>query len=191
MKLGSMSKKKGTRVIGIDSSTKSLAFAVFENDLPVTCGEVFFTGSTVTERLKDAKNKTRELVKSGVLKADYVAIEASIMVKSPSVAIDMSLVLGAILGELMVNNPEVHRVPPITWQTGIGNPNLKADEKAKIKKENPDQKPSWYQNAGRKLRKQRTLDIAKQHFTIQGDSDNVGDAVGLALYTNKHLTRRA
>jgi hypothetical protein len=39
------------------------------------------------------------------------------------------------------------------------------------------------------MRKQRTLDIARKHFKIPSNSDNVGDAVGLALYCTKTLTR--
>lgn len=185
-----MVRKRANRVIGIDASTNSLAFAVFENDLPVQCGEVKFVGSTVFERLVDAKAKTRALVDSGVLKADYVAIEAAIMVRNVQTAIDLAYVYGAIIGELMENNPEVHKIAPITWQSSIGNKNLTKAEKEQIQKDYPNKSKSWYQNKGRQIRKQRTLDIARQHFTIADGSDNVGDAVGLALYGSQTLTRR-
>lgn len=190
MTIGALTKVKANRVIGIDASTNSLAFAVFEDDKPVRCGEVVFKGATVFERLKDAKAKTKALVDSGVLKADYIAIESAIMVRNVQVAIDMAYVFGAILGELMESNPQVHKVAPITWQTAIGNPNLKKHEKQQLIEDAPGHKPSWYQNEGRKLRKQRTMDIARQYFNIPGDSDNVGDAVGLALYVSRALTTR-
>jgi hypothetical protein len=57
MALKDIMKVKGKRIIGIDASTNSLAFAIFEDDKPVQCGEVTFNGSTVFERLKDAKRK--------------------------------------------------------------------------------------------------------------------------------------
>lgn len=188
--IGKLTKVKASRVIGIDASTQSLAFAVFEDEKPVMCDEIFFEGQTVFERLKDAKKKTKALVDSGVLKADYVAIEAAIMVRNIETAIDLAYVYGGIIGELMENNPQVHKVYPITWQAAIGVPNLKKAEKEQIEKDNPGRKPSWYKNEGRKLRKSRILAIAKKQFSIPTDSDNIGDACGLALYASKALTRR-
>lgn len=190
MGIGRLMIKKANRVTGIDASTNSLAFATFEGDNPVQAGEIRFTGSTVFERLVDAKRKTRALVRSGILQADYVAIESAIMVRNVQTAIDLAYVYGAIIGELMEFNPEVVKVAPISWQSGIGNPNLKKAEKDALRVEFPGKSDSWYQNRGRQIRKQRTLDIARGFFDIPGDSDNVGDAVGLALHTSRTLTRR-
>lgn len=190
MGIGSMNKMKATKVIGIDASTNSLAFAIFDDGKPVRCGEVFFEGSTVFDRLLDAKKKTRALVSAGILQGDYVAIEASVMVRNIETAIDLAYVYGAIIGELMVLNPQVHKVYPISWQSGIGNPNLKTHEKDKLKKDYPDKSKSWYLSKGREMRKQRTLEIARKYFKIADGSDNVGDAVGLALFTSQTLTKR-
>ena len=190
MGIGSLTKKKGTRVLGLDTSTNSIAWALFDSGKPIKCGEVMLKGATVFDRLYDAKKKTQALVKAGDFVADYVAIEATIMARNINVAIDMAQINGVIIGELMVLNPQVHKIAPITWQSGIGNPNLKKDEKEQLRRDFPDHKPSWYQNEGRKIRKQRTLDIANQYFTITNNSDNVGDAVGLALYATKALTQR-
>jgi len=190
MGIGSLTKVKAKRVIGIDCSTNSLAFAVFEGENPIKCGEIFFKGKTVFERLADAKLKTKGLVEDGTLRADYIAIESAIMVRNIQVAIDLAYVYGAVIGELMVCNPEVHKVAPISWQSGIGNPNLKKAEKDKLISDNPGKSKTWYSNEGRKLRKQRTLDIAKEFFTIPGNSDNVGDAVGLGLYVSRVLTKQ-
>jgi Holliday junction resolvasome RuvABC endonuclease subunit len=185
-----LTKRKAGRVIGIDCSTQSLAYAIFDNGKAVTCGEVFFNGSDVYERLNDARRKTQALVDTGVLVGDYVGMEAAIGGKSVQVTIKLSYVYGAVLSVLMQNKMQVHTVAPITWQTFIGNPNLKKDEKEKLREDNPDRKASWYQNEGRKLRKARTLDFARQFFTIPTNSDNVGDAVGVAFYVNEQLTRR-
>lgn len=190
MGIGSLTKKKANRVLGIDSSTKSLAYAVFEDGKPVTCGEIIFTGKTVGERLYDAKKKVAALVAAGVLVADYVGIESTIMVQNHETAINMAYVLGAILGELMVNNPEVHKIPPITWQTAIGVPNLKPDEKKQIIADYPDQKPAWYKAKGREIRKARIMDIARKHFDISDGSDNKSDAVGIALHITQNVVRQ-
>lgn len=190
MGLGSLTKVKCQRVIGVDASTNSLAFAIFEGETPITCGEITFKGSTVFERLKDAKKKTRKLVKANVLKGDYVAIESAIMVRNVQTAIDLAYVYGAIMGELAEVTVNVVKVAPISWQSGIGNPNLKTAEKAAIQADYPGKSKSWYQNRGRQIRKQRTLDIARQYFKIPSGSDNIGDAVGIALFASRTLTKR-
>lgn len=189
MSIAQLTQTKAQRVIGIDCSTNSLAFAVFEGDTPVTAGEVRFRGQDVFERLNDARKKTQALVDEGILVGDYVSIESAIMVRNVQVAIKLAYVYGAVMGVIMQNKMKVNEVPPITWQSKIGNPNLKKAEKEALKEMYPGKSASWYQNKGREIRKQRTLDIAKQYFSIADNSDNVGDAVGLALYTRQVLTR--
>lgn len=189
MNFTDLTKRKAGRVIGIDCSTNSLAYAIFKNGKPEACGEVFFTGADIYERLNDARRKTQALVDAGILVGDYVGMEAAIAGKSSSVTIKLSYVYGAVLSVLMQNKMTVNTVYPITWQTYIGNPNLKKAEKEQLRIDNPDRKASWYQNEGRKMRKQRTLDFARQFFVIESGSDNVGDAVGVAYYTSKELTR--
>lgn len=190
MNYNSLTKRKAGRVIGIDCSTHSLAYAVFEDDKPVLCGEVQFNGADIYERLNDARRKTQALVDTGILVGDYVGFEAAIGGKSAQVTIKLSMVYGAVLSVLLQNKMDVVTVAPITWQTYIGNPNLKKDEKEQLRNDNPDRKDSWYANQGRLFRKARTLAFAKKYFTIPGDSDNVGDAVGIAYYTSEVLTKR-
>jgi Holliday junction resolvasome RuvABC endonuclease subunit len=190
MGFADLTKRKAGRVIGIDCSTNSLAYAIFDDDKPVLCGEVMFTGADIYERLNDARRKTQALVDSGVLVGDYIGMEAAIAGKSGAVTIKLSYVYGAVLGVLMQNKMQVVTVYPITWQTYIGNPNLKKAEKERLREQFPDRKASWYQNEGRKLRKQRTLEFARKFFSIPGGSDNVGDAVGIAYYTSEALTHR-
>lgn len=190
MSLAQLTKKQANRVVGIDCSTKSLAYAVFEDDKPVTCGEVFFEGRDVYQRLNDAREKTQILVDLGILVGDYVAMEAAVFVNSQDVLIKLSYVYGAILSVLMQNNMEVVTTRPLEWQNAIGNPTFKKAEKDKFKSEYPDHKTSWYSNEIRKIRKQRTLDKARQWFEIKSNSDNVGDAVGIAWYASTVLTKR-
>ena len=90
---------------------------------------------------------------------------------------------------LMQNGAEVVEVPPITWQTYYGVPNLKTAEKAKIAKDNPGRSKSWLQNEGRRIRKQRILEKSREFFKIESNSDNIGDAIGVAFYAANKLTR--
>lgn len=186
-----LTKVKAKKICGIDASTNSLAYAIFDGDEPVVADEVFFNGSTPFERLKDARVKVKELVEAGTFDGvDYIVIEAAIMVRNIQTAIDLAYVYGAIISELSVVCKELHKVAPISWQTGIGNPNLKKAEKEAIITEFPDKSKSWYQNKGRQIRKARTLAIAREFFPIESGSDNIGDAVGIALYATRTLTRR-
>ena len=186
--LGSLAKTKATRVLGIDCSTNTLAYAVFDRKVPVRCGEVMFKGDTVYQRLADAHKKIPPLVASGVLKADYIAFEGAFLGPNPQVGLALAYVYGAVMGGLMDAGMEVVSVTPISWQTFIGNPNLKAPEKLLLRQQNPNKSESWYKNAGREMRKQRTLSWARQHFTISTNSDNVGDAVGIAWFAVHKLT---
>jgi hypothetical protein len=167
-----------------------MAFAIFEDGKPIRAGEVFFEGATVFDRLKDARTKIAGLVKAGIFDGvDYIVIESAIMVRNIQTAIDLAYVYGAVISELSVVCKELHKVAPISWQSGIGNPNLKKHEKDQIQSDYPGKSKTWYSNKGREIRKGRTLDIARQYFVIPGDSDNVGDAVGIALFASKNLTR--
>jgi len=176
--------------MGIDCSTKSLAYGIFEGDEPVTCGEVQFQGASLYERLNDAHRKVPPLVKAGVLQADYIAFESAWTGPNPQVGINLAMVYGAVIGALMQAGMEVVTVPPLTWQAFIGNPNLKKAEKEQIKADHPGKSASWYSNAGRQMRKQRTLRFSQQFFKIDNGSDNVGDAVAIAYYANTQLTKR-
>lgn len=185
-----MTRVKAKRVCGLDASTKSLAFAVMEGENPIQCGEIHFKGSTPFERLKDARKKVRALVRAGTFDGvEFIAIESAIMVRNVQVAIDLAYVYGVIIGELSEVCKELHKVAPISWQSGIGNPNLKAAEKLVIQAEFPGKSKTWYQNKGREIRKARTLAIAREYFKIEDGSDNVGDAVGIALHSARTLTR--
>jgi hypothetical protein len=82
-------------------------------------------------------------------------------------------------------------VTPVAWQSYLGNPNLKPAERAAIKKANPGKSESWYKSEGRRMRKQRTLDIVRARFgpdLIHDNSDNASDAIGVAWYALNHRT---
>ena len=112
------------------------------------------------------------------------------MVRSTSVAIKMAYVFGAVIAALLKKGATVIEVPPISWQSFIGNKNLTLAEKNAIKKEFPGKSASWYQNKGRQIRKQRTIDFAKDNFGIELESDNVADSLGIAWWAVQNKTRR-
>jgi Holliday junction resolvasome RuvABC endonuclease subunit len=175
--------------MGIDCSTKSLAFGVFQNKQPLVCGEIHFEGDQLFKRLGDAQKKVGPLLDAGILNAEHVVFEGAVLVgKNARVGISLAYVYGAVIGKLLEAEMNVVTVEPLKWQTYIGNPNLKKEEREQLRKDNPGKSASWYQNAGRELRKQRTLAFSRKFFNIDSGSDNVGDAVAIAWYASQTLT---
>lgn len=168
-----------TKIIGIDASTNSIAFCLMDGKTPVKWGEVVFHGSTVYERLLDAKYKIKSLKER--LNYDTIYIEAAVSVKSVATGLKMAYMFGTIMGELMYDDTEVVEVHPLKWQGYINNPNFTKAEKQRVKEDFPGKSETWYKNKVRELRKQRTINFAKT-LGIETESDNVADAVGIAWW---------
>lgn len=186
--LSDLAKTKASRVMGIDASTQSVAFTIFYNRKPVKWGKINLSGSNIYDRMLDARLKVAALNQE--FQVDYIVVEAAIQVKSVDVAIKLAYVFGTIISELMSQGAKVVTVAPITWQSHIGNKLLTPDERAEIIKNNPGHKPSWYQNTGRKLRKQRTMDFFNKRYGMNITDNDVGDSCGLAFYGYQTLTKR-
>lgn len=185
MSLAKLIKQKGTRVMGIDASTNSVAYAIIDNGKLVEYGEIEFSGSDIYERILDAKKKTRAL--RDRFNVDYISLEAAVMVRSANTGLKMAYVFGSIMSELLENGSKVIEVHPLKWQGFIGNPNLTNGEKITIRKEFPAKTDNWYRAKGREIRKERTLAWVKKQFKVLIESDNVGDAIGIAWYAHETL----
>jgi Holliday junction resolvasome RuvABC endonuclease subunit len=191
MSLTDLQKTKASKIIGIDASTKSLAFCVFYNRKPIKWGKIYFEGADVYERIKDAHPKVLALAKE--FDADFVCLEGAILAnnKNVKVTIDLSLMYGAILSVLLRGRAKVVQVTPMTWQNFIGNKSFSAAETLALKKEFPGKSTSWYTNKKRELRKQRTMDYFNAKWPQMNLTDNdVGDAAGIAYHSYYDLTRR-
>lgn len=175
-------------VMGIDCSTKRLAFGIISGGKLKKWGIVEFEGDTIYDRIQDARIKIDALAEQFPVK--YIAIEAAIMVKSVQVAIKMAYVFGAVMASLLDKNKQVHEVAPISWQNHIGNKLLTAQEKNKIKSENPGKSKAWYTNANRLFRKDRTRQWVRSTHGVHIESDDVCDSIGLAQFAYDKMTRR-
>lgn len=186
MSLAKLAKAPEKRVLGIDASTRSIAFCLFENKVPIKWGEVFFDGGDVYERILDAKKKVRSIAKT--LPSEFVAIEAAVMVRSANTGLKMAYVFGAIIGELVDDRRSVVEVHPITWQSYIGNKNFTKAQKEEVKNNFPGKSPNWYKAKMREIRKQKTIDFC-QELGVVVESDNVADACGIGWYAANNLMR--
>jgi hypothetical protein len=172
---------------GLDISTNSLAFGVIAEGQLVDFGEVFFTGSNVFDRMLDAKHVTQKLVAGQLSDIDVLCFESAVIVRSAAVAMKMAYVFGVCVTEIMETGTKITECKPLEWQSGIGNPALKAAEKATIKLQHPGKSSSWYSSAFRQFRKQRTLNIINAKYGTNIKSDNIGDAVGVTLHLYSKL----
>ena len=185
MSLNKLSKVYGKSVIGIDSSTNSFAFCVFDGN-PKAWGKVTFKGDNVIDRLIDANYKINNLMEK-IDKVDLVCIESPIMVRSHDASIKMSMVFGSVVAAILRNGNRVTDISPTTWQSYIGNKNFTKQEKLNFAQANPGKKDSWYKNQIREIRKQRTLDYFNQKFNMEVTDNDVGDAIGIEYYAYNEM----
>ena len=179
MTLSDLIKPKSKKVLGIDASTHSIAFCLMNEHTPVKWGEIVFEGDSVYERILDAKKKVKAI--KAQLDYDFIAIEAAVSVKSVATGLKMAYVFGTIMGELINDDTGIIEVHPLKWQGFLGNPNFTKAQKDSVKKEFPGKSDTWYKNKVREMRKQKTMDFART-VGIDTDSNNVGDAVGIAWW---------
>lgn len=188
MQLASLQKQKADRVLGIDASTASVAFCLFENGIPLKMGKLPIVGANIYDKIKDANNKAKIIAQ--ICDPEYVAVESAIMVKSADAGIKIAMIVGAILSVILKPQTQVVTVAPISWQSYIGNKNFTKIQKLDVEKEFPGKSAAWYKNKIREKRKQFTMDFFNDKFKILISDNDVGDATGIAYYAYKTLTER-
>jgi Holliday junction resolvasome RuvABC endonuclease subunit len=188
MPLADLVKTKAYRVLGIDASTNSVAFCLMENNKPLKWGKIELVGSDIYDKIHDAKKKVHSMLNE--LKADYIAVEGAVLVRSPDAVIKLSYVYGVVIAELMSSGAKVITISPTSWQAYIGNKNPTKMEKDKLKFENPGYADSWYKNKMRQIRKQRTVDYFNNKYSLSLNDFDVADSFGIAHYANTELTER-
>ena len=169
--------KKYRRVMGIDASSNSFAYSIFQDGELVEWGEIKFRGDSVFNRLYDGQNKLRSM--RSRFDVDLIVFESAVFVQNKKTVVLLAYVFGALVSALMDSGADVKDIPPITWQHAIGNKPLKKDEKLEIQKMYPGKSSSWYSNKYREERKDRTRQWVKKTFGLDIESDNITDAIGV------------
>jgi len=175
---------EATRVLGLDTSTNSLAFCVFDNG-PVQWGKIEFSGQSIHDKIVDAHRKSSAL--KSMIDVDYVCVESAIMVRSQDVAIKMAMIVGSVISALAERKDMIVTVKPSEWQNYINNKNLTKAEKEQIKKDFPNKSDSWYRSYSRQFRKQRTMDFINNKYGTNVDDNDVGDSMAIAYYAYNRL----
>ena len=179
---------KPRNICSIDASTNSLAFAIFSDKTLVRFGKINFQGKDVYSKVADAAAKTLALFK--LFDIDAVVIEQTVYLNSPKTMLDLTMVHGAIIAAITLEKDvRVRSVPPIAWQTFIGNGKLTTKEKQDLMAEFPDKSKNWYQNKSREIRKQRTIRFVNTYYDKNVIDNDVADAIGIGNYALRNITK--
>lgn len=169
------------KICSIDSSTNSLAFAIFENKKLIRYGKINFAGNNIFSKIADASRKTGALLTQ--FEIDAIVIEHSVFMNSPKTMSELSMVQGALLGS--AGNSGIRTagsINPITWQTFIGNGKLSINDKKAIVDQNPGKSKSFYKQVERDLRKMKTINFVNTYYDISVSDHDVADAIGVGHY---------
>lgn len=173
---------KPKRIMSIDASTNSIAFAVFDNDKLLHFGKINFEGNTHFEKAGDACRKLIPFFNE--IKVNSLVIESTIYTNSPKTSMQLALVQGAIFGAAAASLKikSFYSCVPVAWQSWIGNKNLTKAEKLAIKEDHPGKSANWYKNYEREFRKNRTIRLVNIEFMTDISDNDIADAVAIGWY---------
>lgn len=166
-----------TRVMGVDCSSNSFAFSIFEHGTLTMWGEIDFKGRNLYERLGSGQRRISAL--RDQLQVDKIVFESAVYVQNKKTVILLAYSLGAALSPLISEDTAIDEIPPVVWQKAIGNMPFTKAEKAAVVKEHSDKSAAWVKDKIRNMRKQRTIDWVEKEFGVVVESDNVADAIGV------------
>ena len=179
-------KHKASKILGVDSSTGSIAWATWYNRRPGKFGELILEGD-LDKRLGQVRKKFDRLLVTH--KPDFVAIEKAVFVNSNDTFSKLSKIVGVLQSCCAIRNIPCAEITPPTWQYALGNNSWTRLERAQLKRET-GKSTAWVNAEIRRRRKQYTIDYMNQHYGLKVKSDNIADALGVGLYTYNNLTRR-
>jgi Holliday junction resolvasome RuvABC endonuclease subunit len=172
------------KIICIDNSTNSTAYAIFNGKMLEGYGEISFPGKDTYERLVQIRTSLEPLRKQCEKIADLY-IEQTTFVQSQKTVILLGLAEGAVISSISHPGMRIHRISPLIWQKYIGNPLLTTAEKAEIKRNNLGKSTGWLKNEYRRIRKQKTMDHVNNKFNLAETNDNICDSIGLGCYISE------
>lgn len=184
--------KRNGSALGIDASTKTIAFCYMEPDgRPVFWGEfdLATVGNDLFVRLGQAYSSIENLLDvilvedHGVdISGMHCYIESAVKINNIKTTINLSYMYGIIIAAMSARGIKVHEVPPITWQNFIGNKALTPSEKNAIQKQYAGMSQATVKSKMRQFRKARTQKWVEEKFGKTISSDNICDAFGVSWY---------
>jgi len=190
MKLKDMLEKKNsyTSIMGVDMSSKTIAYSFFKKEKDWTLhqrGKIEISGDSTFEKCGDIIDKFSGLL--GVLSPELIIFESSSYVNNNAVMKQLSMVFGAASGVAARRGIEVIDIPPVTWQSYIGNPPNSKKYKKRFIEDNPGITDSKAKVLMREERKNRTIRFVLENIGVQPEDDDVADAICVGYYAVKTI----
>lgn len=169
--------------MGVDCSSNSFAYSVFDGEELVQYGEFSFGKGDAWHRMNNAQRVITGLMNEGVFEGiEKIFIESSVYVNNRKTVILLSNALGAALSPLAKPGVDIIEVHPMLWQNYIGNKTFSKEEKTELANRHPDKKPAWLKEEMRRVRKQRTKDWVYKNYGVIVKSDDLSDAIGVGYW---------
>lgn len=169
------------KIISIDASTTSIAYAVFDGEDLVLHGKVEFSGQNVYQKISSAIQSVVKAMKD--ISPDALVIERAVFINSPKTMSELSMVQGAILAGACLAGIKIFKgTNPVAWQSFIGNKVLTKAQKLDIVSKYPGKSKSYYKTIEREIRKQRTIDFVNINYDLSIDDNDIADAIGIGHY---------
>lgn len=172
----------GKNIIGVDASSNSAAFSHFERGELKRWGKLFIAGDDTFDKCADIIGKFGGLC--GAISPDLVLFEASTYVNNNAVMKQLSMIFGAAAGAARITGATVLDIPPVTWQSYIGNPPNSKKLKQEFADQNPELSDSKLKVKLRQARKQKNIDFVRMTYGVELDDDDVADAICIGHYAH-------
>jgi Holliday junction resolvasome RuvABC endonuclease subunit len=184
-----INKKSAIRVIGIDPSTNSLAFAVVDRNTKgkVTLqkkGKINFKGDPQSVKFKKISSWIQSLdIITGPFDTQCV-IEQTIFIQNPQTSRLMAYITGYTWGRMIQAGIPVSDIGPMKWKSWLG-----------YKKVTKAQKEQWAEEGLSAKDVKKKANFERKHRTrliledkgVREEDDDIMDAVGIALWGVNNL----
>ena len=174
-------------VMGIDCSTNGAGICVLDKGVPVKWGKINFKGPDIYARIKDAGARI-DAVKDD-FQVDFILLESAVVGPNAATGLKLSLMYGAVLSHLLIQDTKIDMCAPNVWMNYIGNKTMTKAQTEQLTKANPGKSKSWVTEEKRRVRKTFTLNWVKDKYGIELEDDDVGDSFGLAYYAYSNMDK--
>lgn len=167
--------------MGIDANTNKMSWAIVTDGSLEAYGEVYFREVSFNGKLKMARKQLEDILPIfGTL--DYIGFEKAVRVNSIDTMIKLAEMFGVVKSTLLDLDAKLVEITPVSWQTHIGNPLLRADAKRELVEKHPELKTKSQRDTFiRKYRKNKTLEYVEKKTGVKMPNDDLGDATGIAF----------
>jgi len=174
-------------IMGIDCSTNGAGICVLEKGKPIRWGKINFVGKNIFERIKDAGEKIDSIKED--FQVDFILLESAVIGPNAATGLKLSLMYGAVLSHLLIQDTRIEMCAPNVWMNYIGNKTMTKVQTQSLINKNPGKSASWVTEEKRRIRKTFTADWVKDTYGISIEDDDVSDSFGLAYYAYKNMDK--